>query len=285
MKGRLAVFGSGIVAFLWVGWEAPLASRPYEVADSPRGVVDLLAGQAREHLYTWLVDDHYEDPLRVFSYVDAVDGGPALRISGERWGGVATRRNFRDYRLVAEFRWGLLSWGDRRDRARDSGILIHCQGRDGNTGPDFNGPWMASVEVQIIEGGTGDLILVGGHGEEGETLQPGLRTTVSRDRDGEWVYDPWGKWREFRRGRINWFARDPDWEDRLGFRGKRDVESPSGQWNQLEIVCRGNEITSYLNGRLVNRARDLWWTEGKIMIQSEGAEIFFRRLELHPLAP
>ena len=161
--------------------------------------------------------------------VDQVDGAPAIRISGERWGGLVTRETYRDYRLVVEFRWGLATWGERRNAARDSGVLVHGQGPDGNTGPSGNGPWMRSVEAQVIEGGVGDFILVAGFDAEGRKLQPRLTARAGTDRDGEPVFDPKGEAREFESGRVNWFGRDPDWADRLGFRGKQDVESPSGR--------------------------------------------------------
>ena len=77
--------------------------------------------------------------------VDQIDGAPAIRISGQHWGGLITKSAYRDYRLVVEFRWGLLTWGQRKDRARDSGILIHCQGRPGSYQKDFNGAWMRSI--------------------------------------------------------------------------------------------------------------------------------------------
>ena len=48
------------------------------------------------------------------------------------------------------------------------------------------------------------------------------------------MFDPHGAAREFENGRINWFGRDVDWTDRLGFRGRQDVESPYGQWTRLE---------------------------------------------------
>ena len=118
------------------------------------------------------MDSHREDPLRVFSVVDQVDGAPAIRISGERWGGLVTREAYRDYRLVVEFRWGLATWGERRSAARDSGVLVHAQGPDGNTGADVNGPWMRSIEAQVIEGGVGDIILVAGFDAEGRKLTP-----------------------------------------------------------------------------------------------------------------
>lgn len=275
---RKMVVGAAIWAVL-SGIGFPASAPPIR----PTEPVVLFDGTDLRHFYTWLVDEHYDDPLRVFTKVDAVDGVPAIRVSGEQWGGFVTRQSFEDYRLVVEFRWGPVTWGQRAQATRDSGILLHCQGPDGNTSADFNGPWMASVETQMIEGGTGDFILVGGFDEQGQRISPSVRAHVSKDRDGEWVYDPWGELREFASGRINWFGRDPDWADRIGFRGKRDVESPAGEWTRIEVTCRGGDIANEINGQLVNRVADSTFRSGKIMFQSEGAEVFFRRIEVHPL--
>ena len=98
-----------------------------------------------------------------------------------------------------------------RTPARDSGVLIHGQGPDGNTGADGNGAWMRSVEAQVIEGGVGDFILVAGFDAEGRKLTPRLTARAGKDRDGEPVFDPKAEAREFEGGRINWFGRDPDW--------------------------------------------------------------------------
>lgn len=233
--------------------------------------------------YTWLVDHKRQDPNRVFSVVDQVDGAPAIRVSGEDWGGFVTREAYQDYRLIVEMRWGDVTWGNRRDLARDSGILLHCRGADGNTREDFNGPWMTSVETQIIEGGIGDFILVSGYEESGERIGPEGRARAAQDRDGEWFYDPWSELRPFPPGRINWWGRDPDWDGSLGFRGKKDVESPLGEWTRIEVVCDGSDITNIVNGHVVNRLHDSTYTAGKIMIQSEGAEIYFRKIALLPL--
>ena len=245
--------------------------------------IRLFNGKDLSNFYTWLVDYHYEDPLRVFTVVDHIDGGPAIRISGEQFGGLITKERYSDYHLIVEFRWGPVTWQPRATRARDSGILLHCQGPDGNSRPDFNGPWMLSQECQIIEGGVGDFIMVRGYTKSGKVIVPSLTTTVSRDRDGEWVYDPNGQERKFEGGRINWLARDSDWKDVLGFRGKRDVESPFGKWTRLEVICQGDRITNIVNGKVVNRAWNSSLTAGKILFQSEGAEIYFRRIELKKL--
>lgn len=267
---------------LTIGVSQAVATDP-ETVVTPQETIALFEGGGLDAFDTWLVDHHGEDPQRVFSVVDQVDGAPALRISGETWGGLATRRSYRDYHLVVEFRWGLITWGRRRRAARDSGVLVHCQGPYGNTGEDFNGPWMRSVEAQIIEGGVGDIILVAGYDLEGNRIVPRITARVRRDRDGEAVYDPEGVPETFEGGRINWFGRDEDWEDRIGFRGERDLESPYGEWTRLEVIADGDRITHIVNGTVVNRGVDSSLTEGRIMIQSEGAEIYFRRIELRPL--
>jgi hypothetical protein len=250
---------------------------------TPTKPIILFNGKNLEGFYTWIVNHQYQDPARVVAVVDRIDGAPAIRVSGEEWGGFATAQEYSDYRLIVEFRWGSLTWGDRMSRSRDSGILVHCQGKDGNTGKDFNGPWMRSIEAQLIEGGVADFILVSGFEEDGTRISPSAKSTVRQDRDGEWVFDPRGQIREFTSGRINWFARDPDWQDVLGVRGIADVENPWGQWNRVEVICRGNEITNFVNGTRVNHLSDSTFTGGKIMFQSEGAEVYFRRIEIHPL--
>jgi hypothetical protein len=253
-----------------------------QAAVRPERTISLFDGKSLDAFETWLVDFRREDPLRVFSVVDQVDGAPAIRISGERWGGLITRDAYRDYRLIVEFRWGLATWGNRRNAARDSGVLVHGQGPPGNTGKDGNGPWVRSIEAQIIEGGVGDIILVAGY-EGGQRLMPHISARAAADRDGEPVFDPTAEGRLFESGRINWSGRDPDWRDTLGFRGKQDVESPFGEWTRLEVLVDGDRVTNIVNGKVVNEAYGSSLSEGRIMIQCEGAEIYFRRIVIEPL--
>jgi hypothetical protein len=252
-------------------------------AIKPTAVIKLFDGQSLANFEGWLVDHHSTDPERVFSVVDQIDGAPAIRISGRIWGGLLTKEAYRDYRLVVEFRWGGATWSNRKDRARDSGVLLHAQGRLGNTGKDFNGPWLRSIEFQIIEGGVGDILPVMGYGEDGAPIRPEVTTTTRKDRDGETVYDPKGTSTTMSGGRINWWGRSEDWADKLGFRGAQDVESPGLEWTRIEAVVEGGKLTYFVSGKLVNAASDSTFKAGRIMIQSEGAEIYFRRIELQPL--
>jgi len=262
---------------------APVFAEESSAAIRPERTLHLFDGRTLDAFYTWLVDSHREDPLRVFSVVEQVDGAPAIRVSGERWGGLVTRQAYRDYRLVAEFRWGLLTWGERQRAARDSGILVHCQGPDGNTGEGGNGPWMRSVEAQVIEGGTGDVILVAGFDASGRKLVPRITARARLNPKGEPTFDPKGEPRAFEGVRVNWFGRDVDWTDRLGFRGQQDVESRSGEWTRLEVIADGDRITNLVNGTVVNEGSQSSLRDGRILVQSEGAEIYFRRIDLEPL--
>ncbi len=84
-------------------------------------------------------------------------------------------------------------------------------------------------------------------------------------------------------GRFNWWGRDPGWKDVLWFRGHDDVEKPPGEWNRMEVICDGDSITYIVNGCVVNAGTKASLTAGKILFQSEGAEIFFRKIEVRPL--
>src|SRR5688572_10267373 len=128
------------------------------------------------HFYTWLPAHGYKDPNRVFTMVDYLDGGPVVRISGQDFGGLVRRQSFANYHLIVEYRWGLVTWKPRATRVRNSGILLHCQGEDGNLGKDFRSPWISSIEYEIAEGITGDLLMLRGfvRGSD-QRLTPRLR--------------------------------------------------------------------------------------------------------------
>ena len=62
-----------------------------------------------------------------------------------------------------------------------------------------------------------------------------------------------------------------------------DSEKPIGEWNDYEIICRGDEITIKVNGTLVNHVTKCSETKGAICLQAEGADIEFRNIRLTPL--
>tara|TARA_R110002111_G_scaffold247140_2_gene310014 strand:- start:3186 stop:4034 length:849 start_codon:yes stop_codon:yes gene_type:complete len=239
------------------------------------GVIKLFNGKNLDGLYVWNRDTAYEDPRKIFTVKDGM-----LHISGDGYGGLITKQDYRDYHMVIEFKWGEKTWGAREDRARDSGVLIHCHGPDGG----YGNTWMASIEAQIIEGGVGDiLVLTGKDPKTGEPLPTSLTTTITKDRDGEKVWKKGGEEITLSSGRINWFGRDPDWADKVGFRGKDDVESEFGEWTRMDVISKGGDIEYQVNGVTVNAGSNAKPDHGKLLVQTEMAEMWVRKWDLYPL--
>jgi hypothetical protein len=228
--------------------------------------IQLFNGKDLTNFYTFLRDSGKNaDPKKVFTVEDG-----AIHISGEQFGYLSTEKDFENYHLAVEFKWGPKTYEPRKEQARDSGVLLHATGEDR--------VWPQCIEFQMIEGGTGDIILVGGGKNK-----PTKLTAAVEQRDNQFYYVPGAPSREFAGGRINWFGRDPAWKDEKGYRGPRDVERPVGQWNVLECTCDGSSLAYKLNGVAVNAGTNANLTKGRILLQSEGAEVFFRKVELRAL--
>lgn len=258
------------------------AADPATKPITPTETISLLGdGDLTKYFYTWLTDGGYEDPRHVFTM--GPDG--VLHISGEGFGGLTTRQEYADYYLVIEYRWGTATLLTRKDRARDSGVLLHCQGPDGGFGgtPEKPGPWMTSIECQIIEGGVGDILVLPGKDAAGKPMKAEATCTIVRDRDGEAVWSPQGVATRFESGRINWYGRDPNWADVVDYRGPDDVESPGQEWTKVEVFAAGDSLVYRVNGVVVNRAAHVYPRQGKLLLQTEGAEMFVRKAELGPL--
>ena len=58
----------------------------------------------------------------------------------------------------------------------------------------------------------------------------------------------------------------------------KDAEKPTGEWNQVEVIVNKGEISYIVNGQVVNKARNPNPKAGRIMLQSEGAEIYYRNV-------
>jgi 3-keto-disaccharide hydrolase len=237
-------------------------------ASAPRKKIALFNGRDLDGWYSWSRNNKYEDPKKVFTVVDGV-----IRISGEEWGGIATKQMYRDYHLIVEWKWGGATHGERKTKARDSGILVHGVGEDGA----HAGTWLESIESQVIEGGCGDFIMVSGRNK------PSLSAEVREGPKNQLYWEKGGKLVTRDSGRFNWYGRDPDWKDETGFRGKQDVEKPMGEWNRQEVICDRDTIKNIVNGKEVNYGTQSSHTFGKIQLQSEGAEILIRRVELLPV--
>lgn len=191
------------------------------------------------------------DPEHVFRVEHGV-----IHVSGHKMGYIVTQQSFHRFYLRAEFKWGEGTFGERAGQARDSGILYNIQGE-----PKV---WPRSIEFQIKEGETGDFWMTDGGAVTGA--------------DGKRVTGPPGSALN-----IGHIGKGPT-QNTLGFRNPAgELEKPRGQWNTLELVVENKVIHQYVNGKLANVGTEPFPTEGKILFQSEGAEIFFRNLQLAPL--
>jgi len=143
----------------------------------------------------------------------------------------------------------------KRNDFRDYRLTLQwrwCTGHGGNNGvlvhcstPGALGVWCKSIEVQLAHGNAGDFWVIG--------------TELDVPNEAE-----------RKKGRRHLNLTD-------------DSEKPIGQWNTMEIVCKGDEITVKVNGDLVNHATNVSETQGAIALQSEGTPIEFRDIELTPL--
>jgi len=185
------------------------------------------------------------DPDRVFRVENGV-----IHISGYEFGYIITKKEFSNYYLRAEFKWGERTHDPRAGKARDGGILFHV------VGP--NNVWPRSIEFQMIEGGTGDMLMVGG---TAVTVKGVLKD----------------------KGRFDRFGKGP-WKDIAGYCDPvHELEKRHGEWNVLQLIADGNSIKYIVNGRLANEGIVSSETSGRLLFQSEGAEVYFRNLELRLL--
>lgn len=209
------------------------------------------------------------DPRHVFSVVN--DGGEnVIRISGEEIGAISTQTEFGNYHLQLQFRWGTLTWGAKKHKKMDSGVLYHSVGP---YGADYDA-WMRSQEFQVEQGNVGEYWGVAG----GTADIPAVRKS-----DSQYVYTPGAP--------IYTFSANSK-VGRHCFKGS-DAEKPAGEWNTLDLYCHGDTSVHVVNGKVMmilyhNAQTDKNGqvsplTKGKIQLQSEGAEVFYKRIRLQSI--
>ena len=176
--------------------------------------------------------------------------------STQTFAGLITEKSYRNFHLTMEYRWGAKKFKPRHEFVRDAGVIFHMHGEDII--------WPNGVECQIQEGDTGDLWAIG-------------TRVSSKVQDVIRNYAPNGQLetRGHPEQRFQRFHRGYSWE------------SPG--WNKLDIIVKGDHAVFKVNGQVVNEAIDMQFydkttktyrplTEGKILIQAEGAELFYRNL-------
>jgi hypothetical protein len=239
------------------GWDTYLG-KPHKMIEVP----DLKKNDKGE--YTEAVGLN-KDPKKVYTVV--TDGGaPAIRVSGEIWGAITTKEEYENYHLRFEVKWGEKKWPPRDKTVRDSGLLYHCVGPHGAGG----GFWMKSFESQIQENDFGDFYSVAGVIVDVEGERKGEKGPITFKKGGE----------KFT-GVTSRIIRNPL------------SEKPHGEWNVVELYAVGQTAVHVNNGKanlvltgLRHKVdgKEVPLTKGKIQLQSEGAEVFYRKIEIRPLA-
>ncbi len=208
----------------------------------------------------------HKDPLNVFS----VKNDSILTISGEIYGGLSTKKEYKNYHLVFYVKWGTKKYEPRLDNKRDSGVLYHAQEPHGQ----FWNVWMKAPEMQVQETDSGDF-----HPLAGVSMD--IKASKKMENQKEfWFYDPKGETRTFKSG--------------SGGRCRRiaDYEKPN-EWNKLELICIEDKAYHIVNNKVVmvlensleydkkGNAKPL--TKGKIQLQSEGAEVYYKNIKIRSI--
>jgi hypothetical protein len=205
------------------------------------------------------------DPSKVFSVVE-LDGEKVLRISGENFGSINTKSEYENYHLQLQFRWGNLKWFPRKAAKRDSGVMYHSVGPNGADG----GNWMRSHEFQVQEGDCGDY-----WGCAGAVFD----VKAQKYKDNLYIYSKDGNLLTFSTG-------SPTGRRCIKF---PDAEKPTGEWNTIDLYCFGNTSVHMINGvvnmvlhnsRQIEGGSEIPLVKGKIQIQSEGSEVYYRNIKI-----
>jgi len=212
------------------------------------------------------------DPRGVFT-VTQVDGGPAIRVSGEIYGAITTKDEFDNVHIRVEYKWGERKWPprDKPWHYRDSGILYWCIGPHGAG----SAAWMRSIECNVMEKGVGQWWSVAGVYCDAEAVKLVLDRApwvpYRGESDGEecYVYQPGFPL-------VTVPASD-------GITPSMEYEKPHGEWNICEVIAWGNVGVHLLNGK-VNLVvlnpryregnREIPLNHGRIQLQCEAAELY-----------
>ena len=205
---------------------------------------------------------------KVFTVTEE-NGEPVLHIDGDIYGCLFTKQDFGNYDLKLRVKWGTKKYVPRVNEPKDSGVLYHSQGE---CGVEYWRTWMLSQEFQVTEAGMGDY-----------WSQASSRSDVKAVKRGnDYFFDNNGTLTAFGSGTGNG-----------GFcHAGIDAENKDG-WNDLELITYGDKCIRIVNGKVVmalSKSRYIVNGEekplvkGKIQIQSESAEVFYKDIKIKSIS-
>jgi len=207
------------------------------------------------------------DSLGVFTMIEG-DSGPVLRISGEYYGCVATKEEFENYHLKLKVKWGDIKWHPRKSLLKDSGILYHSVGPHG---AESWRSWMLSQEFQVMQGHMGDFWNQANSAIDIRAYLPEYIMNPVADKSQDFL--PIGEGEDI-----------PSYCMRSA-----NFEKPHGEWNTLELICfegkslhivNGEVVMILQNSRYVENGKKVPLQKGKIQLQSEATEVFYKDIKI-----
>jgi hypothetical protein len=210
-----------------------------------------------------------KDETKVFSVIEE-QGRPVLKISGEIYGCLFTKTEYENYHLKLKVRWGENKFDPRKTKLKDSGILYHSIGE---AGAEYWRSWMLSQEFQIMEGHMGDFWSQANSAIDIRSyLSEGIMNCVANEKQ---PFRPFGA----------------DSSDKFCMRAENN-ETPNNGWTILELICFKGQSLHIVNGkvamvlknsRYVKDGQSFPMTKGKIQLQSEAAEVYFKDIVIKEL--
>ncbi|MDB6058658.1 MAG: hypothetical protein JWO95_2502, partial [Verrucomicrobiales bacterium] len=212
----------------------------------------------------------------VHMYKDAPDE------SNQKFGYMVTEKEYSNYILRFQYKWGKKKFGGKVGKKRDCGVLFHCIGPDG--------VWPKSVECQVQEGDTGDIFTV--YTRVTTTVDPATTNLIFEVTTNETthVVHTNSQAMPFFKEKGVPFVQGVSGSVRRVHHAKGDFEK-SG-WNTVEMIVHGSSAQYFINGKLDNgftllehMVGDKWvpLTKGKILFQQEGAEVMYRNIDIKVL--
>ncbi|MEO7299923.1 MAG: DUF1080 domain-containing protein [Verrucomicrobiota bacterium] len=165
--------------------------------------------------------------------------------SNQPSGYIVTEKEYSNYHLRFQYKWGTKKFGAKVDAQRDAGLLYHVIGPDG--------VWPKSVECQVQEGDTGDIFTV--NTRVVTTVDPTttnqVSTLVTNASSGEIKTNS-----SVRPKFLD--AKDGGVEIVQGVSGgiRRVMRNPENEkegWNTVEVITRGSSSTHLINGKVNNK--------------------------------
>ena len=196
---------------------------------------------------------------------------PVLKVTGEYYGCVFPKEKFRNYRLKLKVKFGSKKWEPRKDKLLDAGVLYHSQGE---AGVDYWRAWMLSQEFQIMEGHFGDYWNIGKSAIDIRAYIPEGAMNSVADETQDFI--PFGTNTE-----------------NMGFcLRKMKAETPNNGWTEIELVCFEGKSLHIINGKVVMVLQNSRFfdgqnfqplVEGKIQLQSEAGEVYYKDIKIKPI--